>query len=356
MQAIEAVLSACAAGFQVGGEPVWLFINGPSGCGKTTMVIDGCSLLPNSAIMGQLTTNTFLSGYTGKKNASLLHQLANPGILLFKDFTTILSMRDEARKDLIAQMREIFDGYFFKRTGSSETQEWYGKLTFIAATTPIVERYWNLTRDMGDRFIQVRWPSLDGRKIAQASRKQQGHEQDISATHKQNIYDFFTSPAISYPPPDVTDAQSDQLASMAVLCSILRCKVERDPMGAREIREIPQPEQTGRLGKSLPMLARYHASLFGSPVVGPDDIAIARRVAMDSIPYMRMLIMNAIPIDAAIPAIDVMRLLGISQPSMEWVVDELVALNMLITCDSGSLREYRLSEFARELWEVAFPS
>lgn len=355
--ALDIALTVCAAQFEPQMESIWLFVVGPSGSGKTSIIINCCSDIPNAHILGKITPHTFLSGFTGKKDASLLQRIQS-GILLFKDFTTILSLRQESRTEIASQIREIADGYFCSDTGSKDKDEWRGKMSAIAAVTPIIEHYWALLRNMGDRFIQVRWPRLDGMKTAEMSRKQQGREHEIAAEMRRLTLEFFAgAPKIAIPPPDLSDAQARRLSALAEIVSHLRANVERATEGAREIKDMPQIEQTGRLGKALPALARFHAALHRKPAVDDDDLAIAIRVALDSIPYTRMKVIEAIPPDDVIGAVDVRRMLGITESALKWTIDELIAVGAVVVSENLTIGEtvYRMSDHIREMWGIAFP-
>lgn len=357
IMALDVALTVAAAQFEPQMESIWLFVVGPSGSGKTSIIINSCCDLPNAHILGKITPHTFLSGFTGKKDASLLQRIGS-GIFLFKDFTTILSLRQEARTEIASQIREIADGYFCSDTGSKDKDEWRGKMSAIAAVTPIIEHYWALLRNMGDRFIQVRWPRLDGMKTADMARRQQGRETIIAAEMRALTLSFFTGPPkIAIPPPDLSAAQARRLSALAEIVSHLRANVERASEGTREIKDMPQIEQTGRLGKALPALARFHAALHRKLSIDEADMDIAIRVAMDSIPYTRMKVMEAIPPADVIGAVDVRRMLSITDSALKWTTDELVAVGAIVVSDNLTIGEtvYQMSDHIREMWGIAFP-
>jgi len=39
-------------------------------------------------------------------------------MLLFKDFTTVLEKQKDERREIIAQLREIYDGFYSKKFGT----------------------------------------------------------------------------------------------------------------------------------------------------------------------------------------------------------------------------------------------
>jgi hypothetical protein len=356
MMAIRIILIAIAAQFDPHSEPIWMFLNGPSGSGKTALGINPMMNLPNITTVDSLTVHTFLSGYIGSENAGLLKQIGPSGTILFPDFTTFLSLRDDNRRELASQMRRIYDGKLDTKNGAKTSDSWSGKLTIIAAVTPIIERYWGLLREMGDRFLQVRWPRYHGPSVAAASRKHQGREKFIADNLLRLTTDFFTSPRINYNGiPDVTDAQGDQLAAMAEIVCYLRAQVNREATGNREIRDVPQIEQTGRVGKGLPALVRYSAVLMRRDYINADDMAIASRIAIDCLPHTRAMIIQSIPPDDSIGATDLMKLTNINPSTLKWNMDELSALGIIDISHSDIETSYKMSSHIREMWKMAFP-
>src|SRR5882672_3692632 len=356
MTAIKVILIAIAAQFDPHSEPIWIFLNGPSGSGKTAIGINPMMGLPNITSVDSLTVHTFLSGYIGSANAGLLKQIGPSGTILFPDFTTFLSLREENRRELASQLRRIFDGKLDMKNGAKTGDSWEGKITIIAAVTPIIERYWGLLREMGDRFLQVRWPRLHGPSVAAASRRHQGREKFIANGLLTRTTDFFTSPRINYNSiPDVNDIQGDQLAALSELVCYLRAQVSREATGNREIRDIPQIEQTGRVGKGLPAIVRYSALIMRRDHIIDDDMTIAKRVAIDCLPHTRSSIITAIPPDDSIGAVDLMKLTNINESTLRWNMDELEALGVIIKDTGGVETSYRMSAHIREMWKIAFP-
>lgn len=140
-------------------EPVWLMIVAPSSGGKTSILLslDGLKLdntRPATVFISDITENTFASGFKKKgEDASLLNKLGWGSVLVFKDFTTMLTKRQEARDAVVGQLREIFDRKYDKHTGTGVSIEWRGKAGAIGGVTHIVYEYLPRMSAMGDRFV-----------------------------------------------------------------------------------------------------------------------------------------------------------------------------------------------------------
>lgn len=86
------------------------------------------------------------------------HKMVVGNILcLVPDFTVMASMRREMRGEIMGQLRRIFDGQFEKKIGTAITKIWKGKMTMIAATTPVIDKYTSIDAALGERFIQCNW-------------------------------------------------------------------------------------------------------------------------------------------------------------------------------------------------------
>ena len=329
LEALLCVLSAIRAQYAE-GDPVWLFVIGPSGSGKTAIAVNCASALPRTYVESSLTTRSLLSGTTDGAKSSLL-EIVKDGILIFKDFTTILSKREDDQKEIISQFREVFDGRFSIRTGQRSTI-WEGKITVIAATTPAIERAWAVHRDLGERFLQVRWFKSDSRKIAKAARSQRGREREIARKMRELTKAFFSS---SFPTPSLSETQGSYIDDLATAVAHLRGHISRDPQ-ERSIIDAADPEEPTRIAKALDSLVCNHAGLFWRPVV-PEDFALARRVGFDSVPSKRIKIMQALPTsEIGMSRLDLPFKTGIPESSCIRQLEEMKALGLIISTDAAN--------------------
>jgi len=86
--------------------------------------------------------------------------------MAFKDFTSILSKNPEARTEIMAQLREIYDGEYTKRTGTGDDIVWHGKVGAIAGSTEAVYKHLEDLSAMGDRFIMYNIEQPDRLQVA----------------------------------------------------------------------------------------------------------------------------------------------------------------------------------------------
>jgi hypothetical protein len=350
LEALRVVFSAVHA-HRSKADPVWLFVIGPSGSGKTTININCISHLPDVLVASDLTPRSFL---VGKANASDRSILNKPSLILaFKDFTTMISKREEDQREIMAALREIYDGKFSRRTAEA-TVSWEGKATVIAAVTPAIERCWSINRDLGERFSQVRWASsTNPAESARMARAQRGQEKIIATRMHEFTCDFFNS---SYQDSaELPDEYGSRIDAAATLAAKLRCHVVRDTAAKREIIDVSLPEEPTRIAKSLATLVCHHAALFGRETVTADDLKIAFRVALDTVPFSRLRIIRNVPADVPIDADDLRKLTDMPKSSISWQTDELEALNILSAGHSKFGGDtFQLTPEFTALWRAAF--
>jgi hypothetical protein len=85
-----------------------------------------------------------------------------------KDLTSILSMNRDIRARVLAALREVFDGSWFREVGSDggQTITWRGRITVVGAVTTAWDTAHAVIASMGDRFVLVRIDSTTARLSA----------------------------------------------------------------------------------------------------------------------------------------------------------------------------------------------
>jgi hypothetical protein len=86
---------------------------------------------------------------------------------------------------------------------------------------------------------------------------------------------------------DTERIEQQGLYYIANLCAYLRQHVQRDNTPGREITDIEPSEFPPRIVKGIAQIARGSAALFRRTELDDIDIALARRVALSSIPTWR---------------------------------------------------------------------
>lgn len=153
---VYAVLGTVAANL-LPGDPVWLGVIGPPSSAKTE-ILNSTSLLPHVVQAATLSIAGLLSGtskqqYDKDAKGGLLRQIGDFGIVTLKDFGSILSMRPDAKAELLAALREIYDGAWTRHLGTDggRTLAWRGKIGLLFGATSVIDIHYGV---IGARFHQ----------------------------------------------------------------------------------------------------------------------------------------------------------------------------------------------------------
>ena len=288
---VEVVLAVLVANL-LQGDPLWLLIVGPPSSAKTEL-IRALSRLTYVYVLSNLTANTLLSGQKGKKDASLLPHLSNK-ILAMKDFTTILTLHRDARAEIFAQLREVYDGAYSKGYGTGEVKVWEGRVGFIAGVTTAIDGQQAVHTVLGERFVLYR-PATEGRQdIARKALRNTGTEAQMRKELAATVEGFMASLGkVEERTVGIAPEIEDAIVILADLTAKGRAGVPRDGY-ERRIQYQPEPETPARLAKQFTSLGRALAIIRDKAAVGPDEVVVLRKVAVDSMIQQRVKVVRAL--------------------------------------------------------------
>lgn len=286
----RAVLAAYIANRKLDGDPVWLMLVGGSGVGKTERLIP-LAVMPDVVLESSITGPAALLSGTGKKERAkdatggLLRKLPEGGgVLLLKDFTSIIDMHRDSRAEVLAALREVYDGRWDRSVGAEggRTLTWTGHLGLLAGCTTAIDSAHSVMSVMGTRFLLVR---LQGdRDIAGSAFDHVGRERlmrDELRAAVRGLLDHL--PGAAY---EKTEIRGEVIA-LASFVALARSPVDRDSQS--EIRLVLDPEAPTRIVKMLTQLWRA-CGLLG--LAKADAWKMVRRVGLDSIPKLRRAILD----------------------------------------------------------------
>lgn len=290
--ALDVMVGAVAAN-RLDGDPTWLLLVGPPGGGKSEL-LNAISQLDDAHPTGTLTEAALLSGTAKKEREAgakggLLKAIGDSGIIVCKDFGSVLSMNRDARAAVLAALREVFDGAWTRHvgTGGGVTLSWSGKVGLIGGVTPTIDRHHAVMGAMGERFALYRLPEVDGDLQARQALDHAGRERtmrrELAAAVRSLLADLRE-------PRQRSDEETDTLISLATLVVKARSAVERDGY-SREIELVPGAEAPTRLVIVLDRL------LAGLDAIGCDRtraFEVVTKVALDSVPALRLAVLRTL--------------------------------------------------------------
>lgn len=287
------LILAVTLGGKMPGDPIWLMIIGGSSSGKSELI----NIVGEVKFVHQisnLTENAFLSG-AGRQgdDNSLLHQIGTTGVIVMKDFTSILSMRDDKKDMILGQMREIFDGYITKKTGNrKEVDEWRGKLNFIGGVTDTIYSKTEKSSAMGPRFINYVMPAFDREqrlKMLKAASKNTNDIKDKRAIIQVMVRDFINEKIQTIPDKlkEVDDDFNSVLMILSDFVALARTPTERDYKGILNL--INSPEMAPRIYGQFYKLAQYFIYLNDESILSEEHKKLIIKLCLDSLPKQRRL-------------------------------------------------------------------
>lgn len=338
LDALDVVL-ATAAVERLDGDPLWTLLLSGSGNAKTETVsaLTGAGARITSTIASQ---GALLSATSRKERAEdatggLLRTVEPRGLLVVKDVTSILSMNRDMRAEVLGALREVYDGRWSRNVGTDggRTLEWSGRVAVVGAVTTVWDRAHDVIASMGDRFVIVRMDSATGRQAAgrQAignTGREKEMRDDLAAAVGSVIDGMDPTPA------DVSEEETGALLAAADVVTLSRTGVDYDYRG--DVIDAHAPEMPTRFAKQLAQVVR------GATAVGIDRsraLRLAIRVARDSMPPLRLAILDDVAAHPWAPTRDVRKRLGKPRATVD---RQLQALHMLgvLKCDEEETEHF----------------
>lgn len=324
-QGLCAVLAAAAVE-RLDGDPLWLLVISGSGNAKTetvqSLAAAGALVTSTVSSTGALLSATSKSERTKDATGGLLRKIGPAGVLVLKDVTSILSMDRNSRAEVLAALREVYDGRWSRNVGTDggRTLEWVGRIVVIGAVTTAWDTAHSVIASMGDRFVLVRMDSTTGRQSA--GRRAIGNTGSETVMRAElaaaaaSVLDAMSLDAIT-----LDDDETDRLLAAADLVTLARTAVEYDYRG--DVIDAHAPEMPTRFAKQLAQVMR------GAVAIGldrRDALRLALRCARDSMPPVRLNVVDDLAANPDSDLADIRKRLNKPRATVD---RQLQALHML---------------------------
>jgi hypothetical protein len=323
---------AAAAAERLGGDPLWVIIISGPGAAKTetaqSLLGAGAHIISTIASEGALLSaspkKSRVKGATGR----LLRKIGERGILVIKDFTSILSADRNTRGPVLAAVREIYEGRYVRNVGTDggQTLEWMGRITVVAACTTAWDSAHAVVAVMGDRFVLIRIDSNVGRvqsglqAIGNTGNEVQMRE-ELAAAVGGLVAHANTDETT------VTEEEIQQLVKVADIVTKARTAIERDYSG--EVVDAHAPEMPTRFAKQLAQMVRSGVAI---GMTREAAMKLAIRCARDSVPPLRLEILRDIAFNPDATPGDVRKRISKPWPTVKREMEALTMLGIL-RCD-----------------------
>lgn len=300
--AIEASYGTLAA-HMLPGSPAWLMLVGQASSGKSE-IIQAARDVKGTISVSTVTPASLLSATprkerTGDSTGGIMGQIDPTGILLMKDFTSILQMDPNERNKALAALREIFDGEWVRPAGSDGGRilRWpsncnnRGKCSVLGGCTPAIDSYNSLMVAMGERFLYCRMPLVNGYAQSQKALDNASFHDTMQETLRMVVKELFLSVTVPRHLPTLEGDEMMRMVALANLITVCRQAVERDSYGKREILKVHEPEAPARVSKELNQILQGMLTI---GVYREEAWRVAGKIAIDSMPSNRIMVLHAL--------------------------------------------------------------
>lgn len=287
-------------------NPVWvLLVAGPGG-GKTALLstLDKITHKNGDQLIwpiSDLTVNTFASAaQSSSGESSLLFRMKPNSVMKFKDFTSILSKNKDARDEIMAQLREIYDGNYAKLSGNNKDINWEGRFGVLGGVTDIIYEYSRQMSKMGDRFILYQMKQPDRRAMTRRM-LDNSTQFDTKLDQLQMAAKEYIDFVMEHAQPDemqLKEETQEQLIDIADFSTRVRSPIIYDDKNG-VVQYVPETELPTRMVGQMFAIAYGCMTLrqaehkhktdapFDMTHLQQDEMDIIYKIAFDSIPIKR---------------------------------------------------------------------
>jgi macrodomain Ter protein organizer (MatP/YcbG family)/DNA-binding transcriptional ArsR family regulator len=234
-------------------DPVWSLIIGGSSGGKSTLLAPLVNI-EKVHFVDDVTEKTFLSGYKVKGKSASLLQMIGSGMMIFSDFTSILSKNHVSRGEILSQFRLIYDRKLVKHTGTGSVK-WEGKMGVLAGATPEIYYHLESGQAMGERWIYyfLDVPSDEAMSKKQSTTNTSAKDiTDIMSIHYKDYYndvrDWIEKHGV--PKLNMNEHQRERVRQASMFCVEGKTTVHTN-FKSGKIDQIPNKASVGRDFKSF---------------------------------------------------------------------------------------------------------
>lgn len=275
------------------GKPLWLMLIGVPSSGRT-LILETLVDLPKVHVIGAVKSVSGLLSASSKKDTGkgstggVLRQIGERGLMIMKDFTSMLTIDRNASGEVISAFREVYDGRWSREVGVDGGRQigWRGRIGFLGACTPAIDKHASVNAELGERWIYYRYHESDG--FGESNKALATKDADYAMGEmRAAVGSFVDAMGLEWDgvePRELEIRENNRIIAIAQLTAASRSSVSRDNY-TKEINDIVQKEAPTRLAVALAQLYR------GLELIGLDEgerWRLVCKVALDSTSQLRL--------------------------------------------------------------------
>lgn len=273
---------------RIEGPPVWMFMVGPPGSAKTEMVTALSELemiYPTSTV----TPHALISGanFQGTRSDPSLIPRLDGKVLVIKDFTAVMGMREQEKEEIFSILRDAYDGNCGKIFGNGVERSYTSRFTVIAAVTPLIYDLGYRHAQLGERFLKFSMADNlhhpDEYAIIRRAIDNTDRETKMRREIKTVVSEFVTRTLKDAPTVRIPELWKNKIIWLGRFGARMRGTVSRDTFRPEMMTSRPTAEVGSRLGIQLAKLCRALAMLAQRTEVAEADYLVVKKVMLDTV-------------------------------------------------------------------------
>ena len=347
----------------IDGPPIWMFLVAPPG-GAKTEIIGSLSLCDQTYMTSSLTPHALISGANFKNmpDPSLIPRL-DGRVMIVKDFTSILSMRDADKDEIFGILRDAYDGRCGKVFGTGVERNYKSRFTVMAAVTPRIYDLSSQHQSLGERFLKFssghNLKHISERDIIRRAIDNINRETEMK-WQLADVVRSFMNERLEWAGklnlelyPSIDESIKEKLIYLGMFGARLRGTVSRDTYRHDIMTSRPSAEIGSRLGIQLAKFIKSLSIIQGQKKCGKDQYRIVKKVMLDTIPQrvedmVRTIVINCPKPDNAITTQELARITRYPLATVSRLLQDLHVLD-IVKREGSSYRHYwQISPYVRE--------
>lgn len=347
---------------KLGGDPLWMFIVATPG-GAKTEILSTLQQCPESYFTSSLTPHSLISGaaWSNGHDPSLIPKL-DQKVLIIKDFTTILTKRDQEKDEIFGILRDAYDGNCSKVFGTGVKRSYVSKFSILSAVTPKIYELAETHQSLGERFLKF----CIGENLEHDSemeiierainnlQQEDGMRQEMGDKMAQFIaWKYQCMAEGNAKRPTIPLPIQRKLIALAQFGARMRGIVGRDKYRPEIVNASPSSEVGSRLGKQLAKLLISLALVNDRDEVNENDYRLVRKCMLDTISQKTERVVRELfrkmPTGGTITTSTISRETRFPQATIKRLLDDLDLLRIVQKSGSANKYEWALSDYIREL-------
>ena len=255
---LETILAAILSN-QIKGTPIWIIFCGASGDAKSTQLLSILQI-DKVLMLDQLTKNTLASGKPNVVDVGNYLQESSH-IILIPDLACISAKYKDDRKEIFASMRNLYDGFIRKHTGSGKFIEYNNcHVSLIAGATHTLKKEYLIHQQLGSRELIFDTDAMpqDNQSKMEKAWQNESYEREMKADLQKVVKDFIKN--VELKDVEISDDIQRFLMKQANRLSILRSVADYNQF-SDELDNPVYPEVPTRLIKQFKRLWKCLKSL-----------------------------------------------------------------------------------------------